>query len=289
MVPTGGATEASASANKGRIAPTPAAKLQFSIISHDLREEEALHATLDSLSQLSQLASTIMGNVSGRIQEERTKLQAVQTRIATARGKIKKLEGTARPTRVFSSAKFPAADGCGIYSPLLADRPFAPLPPADAGAAQPRRIRSSPAMAGAGSDFSLPLSLLTLSPPSAGDCGTRHGREGLGRLPRSLPSASAMLLFNTPDNPYRTYAELDNLAGMAEVACARAQSAEGPREGRGRGRRGRARGEEEGGGGRIESEWCKGRERAAAPPTFPEGTPRPILLGTGFKGDGGRD
>jgi WAS family protein 1 len=232
-MPTGGVADSSASANKGRIAPTPAAKLQFPIISHDLREEEALHATLDSLSQLSQLASTIMGTVSARIQEERTKLQAAQTRIATARGKIKKLEGTARPTRVFSSAKFPAADGCGIYSPLLADRPFAPLPPA--AASQPRRIRSSPAMAGAGSDFSLPLSLLTLSPPSAGDGGTRHGREGLGRLPRSLPSGSAMLLFNTPENPYRTYAELDNLAGMAEVAPAWPASVEGPREWKGGG------------------------------------------------------
>jgi WAS family protein 1 len=233
MMPTGGAKNSSAAAKNGRIAPTPAAKLQFPIISHDLREEEALHATLDSLSHLSQLASTIMGTVSARIQEERTKLQAAQTRISTARGKIKKLEGTARPTRVFSSAKFPATEGCGIYSPLLADRPLAPLPPADAAESTPRRIRSSPAMAGAGSDFALPLSLITLSPPSTGGGdGARLGREGLGRLPRALPSASAMLLFNSKENPYRTYSELDNLAGMAEVELGRRGGAEKRSDGR---------------------------------------------------------
>jgi WAS protein family homolog 1 len=210
-------------AAKGRIAPTPAAKLQFSIVSHDLREEEALHAMLDSLSHLSNLASTIMGSVSTRIREEKTNLDALRTRISTAHEKIKRLEGTPRPTRVFSSAKFPVSDGCGIYTPLLAERPFAPLVEAEGLSAEhpppvQRRIRSSPTSAGAGSDFSTPLSLISISPkPSAGADAARLGREGLGRLPRGLPSVSAMLLFNTSENPYRTYAELDNLAGMAEV------------------------------------------------------------------------
>ena len=210
------------SAARSRIAPTPAAKLQHSIIPHDLREEEALHATLDCVSHLSNLTSTIMGSVSARIREERSKLEKIQSRITSAREKIKRLEGTPRPTRVFSSAKFPAAEGCGIYSPILSERPFAPFAEAEAASKPlprpPWRIRSSPASAGAGCDSSTPLSLLSLSPPAAaGADAARLGREGLGRLPRALPSVSAMLLFNTSENPYRAYAELDNLAGMAEV------------------------------------------------------------------------
>jgi len=42
-------------------------------------------------------------------------------------------------------------------------------------------------------------------------------KEGLGRLPAPLSSISALLLFNTQENPYKKYVSLDNLAGK-EVA-----------------------------------------------------------------------
>jgi WAS family protein 1 len=38
-------------------------------------------------------------------------------------------------------------------------------------------------------------------------------KEGLGRLPRHLPSVSSLLLFNTQENPYKKYVSFDNLAG----------------------------------------------------------------------------
>ena len=37
--------------------------------------------------------------------------------------------------------------------------------------------------------------------------------EGLGRLPRHLPSVSSLLLFNTDENPYKEYVLLDPLEG----------------------------------------------------------------------------
>ena len=37
--------------------------------------------------------------------------------------------------------------------------------------------------------------------------------EGLGRLPRHLPSVSSLLLFNTTENPYKKYVVLDPLEG----------------------------------------------------------------------------
>ena len=37
--------------------------------------------------------------------------------------------------------------------------------------------------------------------------------EGLGRLPRHLPSVSSLLLFNTLENPYKKYVLLDPLEG----------------------------------------------------------------------------
>jgi hypothetical protein len=38
-------------------------------------------------------------------------------------------------------------------------------------------------------------------------------REGLGRLPDNLDSVSSLLLFNSNENPYKAYRNLDNLTG----------------------------------------------------------------------------
>lgn len=44
-------------------------------------------------------------------------------------------------------------------------------------------------------------------------------KEGLGRLPAGLSSISALLLFNTQENPYKKYVSLDNLAGKERVTA----------------------------------------------------------------------
>ena len=37
--------------------------------------------------------------------------------------------------------------------------------------------------------------------------------EGLGSLPKHLPSVASLLLFNTAENPYKKYVLLDPLSG----------------------------------------------------------------------------
>ena len=44
-------------------------------------------------------------------------------------------------------------------------------------------------------------------------CDDPEMGEGLGRLPRHLPSVSSLLLFNTSENPYKKYVVLDPLEG----------------------------------------------------------------------------
>ena len=44
-------------------------------------------------------------------------------------------------------------------------------------------------------------------------CDDPEMGEGLGRLPRHLPSVSSLLLFNTTENPYKKYVVLDPLEG----------------------------------------------------------------------------
>ena len=63
---------------------------------------------------------------------------------------------------------------------------------------------SSPVDAGQGSDFRAPYSLMRTA-PSSHKRGQYTAQEGLGCLPSYIPSVTALLLFNTSDNPYKTY------------------------------------------------------------------------------------
>lgn len=64
-------------------------------------------------------------------------------------------------------------------------------------------------------DPSSSISLLSqiVSKASAADRKERETEEGLGRLPEIVPSVSALLLFNTAENPYNSYVSIDNLLG----------------------------------------------------------------------------
>lgn len=70
----------------------------------------------------------------------------------------------------------------------------------------------SPVDAGVGSDFRAPFYLMRPAPESLPQA-QRTAQEGLGKLPSYIPSVTALLLFNTSDNPYKTYVERDNLSG----------------------------------------------------------------------------
>ncbi len=49
-------------------------------------------------------------------------------------------------------------------------------------------------------------------------------QEGLGRLPSYLPSINSVLLFNTDENPYKTYASFNNLEGVGGQDRAKADN-----------------------------------------------------------------
>jgi hypothetical protein len=65
-------------------------------------------------------------------------------------------------------------------------------------------------------DYSFVLAA-TNAAAARGPLGNRGGdtdAEGLGRLPHYLPSVSSLLLFNTAENPYKSFTTLDNLLGV---------------------------------------------------------------------------
>ena len=82
--------------------------------------------------------------------------------------------------------------------------------------AQNRFIGTNPARAGEGLDFKAPFSVVERSPKEVDAGSYINADDGLGRLPEYLPSVSAMLLFNSSENPYRGYVQTDVLLGEGQ-------------------------------------------------------------------------
>ena len=81
---------------------------------------------------------------------------------------------------------------------------------------QQRFIASNPARAGEGQDFKAPFNVVQGIPTELGAGGYINADDGLGRLPDYLPSVSAMLLFNSAENPYRGYVQTELLGDTQE-------------------------------------------------------------------------
>jgi len=88
-------------------APSCGAKFEVQLVPHDAREEESLHAALDALVRLSDVANSVFNSITDRVREQRDHVGAARRRVEDAQRKIDALKGSQRATRVFSPAKFP--------------------------------------------------------------------------------------------------------------------------------------------------------------------------------------
>lgn len=168
--------------------------------------------------------------------DNRDQLTLINNRILTAQAKIDKLRSAStKAARVFSSPKYPAPDSVTDYhtiyqnvNPMLQKvsnlwnsvlrgekKTFFFLLQVRKTKAQidtrlPEvtadliRAKSRP--------VAISFGRKRLSKERATDVGLEVG-EGLGSLPRHLPSVSSLLLFNTAENPYKKYVVLDPLEG----------------------------------------------------------------------------
>jgi len=206
---TNGAASLNQQASICRVmAPSAGAKFEVRLVPHDSREEESLHHALDALVRLSGVANDIFNGITDRVREQREHVGAARRRVEDAQRKIDALKGSLRATRVFSPAKFPEVENRGKHNVLLGERRFSEDPGADE-----RFIGSNPARAGEGLDFKAPFSVVKVSPKEAPAASVSNPDDGLGRLPEYLPSVTAMLLFNSSENPYRGYVRAELLLG----------------------------------------------------------------------------
>ena len=155
-----------------------------------------------------------------RVREQREQMGAASRRVDEAQQKIDALRGSHRATRVFAPAKFPDVENRGKQQHVFASRRFT-------GAAEPvaldtRVFNSNPARAGEGLDFKAPFHVMERAHKLLPQDAFISAEEGLGRLPHYLPSVSAMLLFNSTENPYRGYVSAHLLDGFEDEVFANA-------------------------------------------------------------------
>ena len=181
-----------------------------------LRKEESYRQLVDALEYLDAVATDIFNRISCRVAESRDQLTTINNRVNVAQAKIDKLRNSSsKATRVFSPPKYPAPDLLAETTTVYQD--VNPLL---------HRVRKTRVEIGSRLEevtrevmvakkhpFLLnhkqkkkPLDLqFSSDDPEQG--------EGLGSLPRHLPSVSSLLLFNTSENPYKKYVLLDPLSG----------------------------------------------------------------------------
>ena len=178
----------------------------------DLRKEESYRQIVDALEYLDAVANDVFNRIGHRIGENKDHLVQLNTRINVAQAKIDKLRSSStKATRVFAPPKYPAPAAMGEYRTVFQD--VNPLL---------QRVRKTKAV------FTSRMTEVTADvirakkDPFVLSLDSREKRievknpeegEGLGRLPRHLPSLSSLLLFNSTENPYKKYVLLDPLEG----------------------------------------------------------------------------
>jgi WAS family protein 1 len=62
----------------------PSANFHLPVVFENLRDPESLHQLLDSLEALDRVAEEVFGRISKRVQQQRSDLQGIQTRLSAA-------------------------------------------------------------------------------------------------------------------------------------------------------------------------------------------------------------
>ena len=162
----------------------------------DLRREETILQIADSLDYLEKVANDVFTRISNRVAENRTKLQQVNDRVSLAQARVDKLKGSNKATKVFASSKYPAESEEQNYSTLFSTTDGIKAPRRKHYKVQSKHPATDERVLREKLQF-FNVHLNTKSKKDVDDKG-----EGLGGLPRSVPSVSSLLLFNTSENPY---------------------------------------------------------------------------------------
>jgi WAS family protein 1 len=191
---------------------------EIPLVLQDLPPAESLHQAFENLEQLNASIDAIFTRISSKIQTEKQSISNILARIVDANNKVSQI--AQNPTKVctiFSSAKYPAKkvlnDYIGMEDSIdniisdTASKPYTYKLTARSREQRPSNVDTS--------ELFHDLMTAHAQRTEKGELqGNELGLEGLGRLPSNLPSVSGIILFNSQENPYKTYSSFNNLEGV---------------------------------------------------------------------------
>lgn len=187
----------------------------------DLRREETVHQIADSLNYLDQVANEVFKRISNKLNENRTRLQRVNDRISLAQAKVDKIKGSNKATKVFASAKYPVSEDLeeyGLIFPLQTSNGLREIKRPHYRVSSKHKGLDDKSLKEKLQFYNVHLKLKHKNDASQ--------KDGLGGLPKSVPSISSLLLFNTSENLYKQYTMLDPLGVVKKTRTAMEEESE---------------------------------------------------------------
>lgn len=164
-------------------------------IPDDLRQDETIFQVADALEYLDKVANEIFNRIHSRVVNNSAQLQKINDRVSLAQARIDKIKGSNKATTVLASPKYPSADHINLYETMFKNDDKMQLS---------KRMNYHVQAKHRIADESMIRDKMQYYHVKSGRRKKKNDEsrgEGLGGLPKHIPSVSSLLLFNTSENP----------------------------------------------------------------------------------------
>lgn len=190
--------------------------LEVPLVLQDLPPAESMSQAFENLQQLNSHIDVVFGRITAKIQRDRSVIDTINNRIAAAHKMVVQIsQNQQKACTVFSLAKYPASKNIKDYVRLDGELDAYMNRGNEFNYKMNGKLRSERATnvdtSGLFHEFMTAHAVRTEKTELE---GASEEQEGLGRLPANLPSVSSILLFNSSENPYKSYSSFNNLEGV---------------------------------------------------------------------------
>ena len=162
-------------------------------VSPDLRRDETVHQIVDSLEYLDKIANEVFSRIHSKVEDNKSRLQKLNDHVNNSQARIDKIKGSKKATKVFATSKYPAQEYLDIYQTVFPGDGIKTVKRPNYHVQSRHRTVDDNILRDKLQYYSVKQNNKKKSDGTKG--------EGLGGLPKTIPSVSSLLLFNTTENP----------------------------------------------------------------------------------------
>jgi WAS family protein 1 len=189
------------------------------LVSNDVSTVETMKDIIYALDSLSATFDDVFTRLENKIRIGKTSLVNINLRISACQTKVKAINGSKKPTLVFSTAKFPGSKTYPLYTTVYTDDKLSHTPTLYKNTAGTQYFPADPKKSSIGNNeltVELQAILCRLHQGSNSTVEKIQAVEEkkLGPFPPMVQSIGSLVYFNSSINPYIDYQTLDNLVSL---------------------------------------------------------------------------